>query len=56
MPNYQINTSGHLWERKLCGTTSILNFCTLSKKTINKDKTCTHHNSSYTRRKLCIFD
>jgi len=24
MPNYQIRTSGHLWERKLCGTTLTL--------------------------------
>jgi hypothetical protein len=37
MPNYQIRTSGHLWERKSCGTTLTLDFSTLGKKTTNKD-------------------
>jgi len=40
MPNYQIKTNGRLWEKKLCGTTFTLDSSTLSKKTIDKDKTC----------------
>ncbi len=46
MPNYQIKTSGRLWEGKLCGTTLTLDSSTLGKKTINKNKACTNHNSS----------
>jgi hypothetical protein len=46
MPNYQIKTSGRLWEKKSCGTTFTLDFSTLGKKTINKDKACTHQNSN----------
>jgi hypothetical protein len=38
MPNYQISTSGCLWERKSCGTTLTLDFSTLGKKTTNKIK------------------
>jgi hypothetical protein len=33
-------------ERKSCGTTLTLDFSTLSKKTIDKDKACMHRNSS----------
>ncbi len=43
-PKYQIKTSGCLWERKSCGTTHTLDSSTLSKKTTNKNKTCTHCN------------
>ncbi len=46
MLNYQISTNGRLKDKMLCGTTLTLDFHTLGKKTINKDKTCTHCNSS----------
>ncbi len=46
MPNYQIRTSGRLWDKKSCGTTLTLNSSTLGKKTNVKDKTCTHCNSN----------
>ncbi len=38
MPDYQIRTSGHLWERKLCGTTLTLDPSTLGKKALIKIK------------------
>jgi hypothetical protein len=38
MPNYQISTSGCLWERMSCGTTFTLEFSTLGKKTNDKIK------------------
>ncbi len=46
MPNYQINTIGHLRERNLCGTTLTLNSNTLRKNFTNEDKTCTRRNSN----------